>query len=159
MTPVRTAGRRPTVALLLVGLAVLSAGCAGEEQSGTPAQGLATWARGTGFDATVATLQSDSARVGEAVRRHLGTGVLHTVCGVLTTDAEQANTELPAPDDALTQDLAKAYSLDYDAGNDCFTGGPRLLARSAREQRAADALLRAALARARTVAGPGGGSG
>ncbi|HMD47436.1 MAG TPA: hypothetical protein VKG43_14830 [Acidimicrobiales bacterium] len=165
-------GHRAVAGVALLTASALLAGCAGQEQSGTPAQRVSTWVTGTGFGATIGTLHGDAQRVDEAVRMSLGTAAVHTVCALLTTDSQSANNDLPTPDDQLTQKLASAYSLEYDAGNDCFTAGAAnrsLLARSARERRRAEALLDQALARVTAVSGlvvstttttaPGGGGG
>jgi len=152
---------------ILVGLT--SAGCAGLEASGSLSQQVTTWEQGTSFGSTVGTLQADDARVTTVVDEHRGTGALHADCGVLTTDAEAANSNLPTPDQQLTDELTKAYTLEYNAGVDCYQAGAtnrRLLAQSLRERVQARASLAAALSRVRDITGKGatgssgsGGSG
>ncbi len=139
-----------------VGLAALLAGCAGEEQSGSPAHRVDVWVGGTSMGSTVGTLIGDAARIETAVAEHKDAGVFHTDCGVITTDAESANSDLPTPDTELTDLLSEAYGLEGAAGNDCYNAGssdPKLQARSARERARARGLLEAALARVRAVTG------
>jgi hypothetical protein len=138
--------------------------------TGTPRQQLTDWVAASQLGQTVGTLEGDAARVSAAVAQHDDTGTIHTVCGVLLTDAQSANGELPTPDRQLTVALSEAYTLDYEAGNNCYSGGATgsaLLAKSAGERSAAHADLVRALALAESVLGravatttttePGGG--
>ena len=68
---------------------------------------------------------------------------------MLVDDASTATANLPAPDTAVTQLLARGYQLEYRAGNDCYSAGSTdtaLLARSAGERAAGLGLLDQALA-------------
>ncbi|MHB8219633.1 MAG: hypothetical protein ACYDHU_04825 [Acidimicrobiales bacterium] len=121
---------------------------------GTPRQQLRTWVTDSGLGQSIGTLHDDGAHVSEVLDRHRGTPALHTICGVLTTDAEAANSHLPSPDTQVTQILAKAYGLEYDAGTNCYAagvGGTKLLAKSAAERAEAQRLFSEALARIRAV--------
>jgi hypothetical protein len=79
---------------------------------------------------------------------HRGTGAVHTACGVLETDSATAYSNLPTPDETLTQLINRGAALDYKAGTDCYNGGgtdATLMARSARERAQAAADLAAAV--------------
>jgi hypothetical protein len=128
----------------VVAIGVLSYLAYGGTGSGTPTQQVRTWVNGTGLGQSVGTVLGDAARVQVAVDKHGGTGVLHTDCGVLLTDAESANTELPTPNSQLTHLLSSGYTLAYDAGNDCYNSGgtnEKLLARATKERIEAEAKL------------------
>jgi len=116
--------------------------------TGTPRQQLRTWVEASQFGQTVGTLEGDAARVTTAVAEHKDVGTIHTICGVLLTDTQAANGDLPTPDKALTLTLSHAYTLDYEAGNNCYSGGTtgtKLLTKSADERSEAHADLVSAL--------------
>ena len=138
--------------------------------TGTPRQQLRTWVEASQFGQTVGTLEGDAARVTTALAEHKDVGTIHTICGVLLTDTQSANGDLPTPDKAITLTLSHAYTLDYEAGNDCYAGGTtntKLLAKSANERFGAHAELVSALSQVEAVLGhsvptttttePGGG--
>jgi hypothetical protein len=117
--------------------------------TGPPRQQLTNWVAASQFGQTVGTLEGDAARVTTALSEHKDTRTIHTICGVLLTDAQSANGNLPTPDSALTVTLSHAYTLEYEAGNDCYNGGATgttLLHRSANERFEAHADLVHALA-------------
>lgn len=123
---------------------------------GTPSQQLTAWAHDTGLSQDLGALHHDSLDVEKVLADHRGTRTLRTVCGVLSVTAEAAHDSLPSPDTRTTQLLARAYTLDYEAGNDCYAAGvtgTRLLRRSARERAAAQRDVTEALARIHEVAG------
>jgi hypothetical protein len=142
---------------VLVAVGVVAFVASGSEvNGGTPGQRLADWAAATGLGQSVGTLHDDGVDLQKVLADHRGTGAVHTVCGVLSTDAESANSSLPSPDTTVTQLLAKAYSLEFDAGNDCYKAGATdqtLLAKSASERTEAATLFREVLARVRSVTG------
>jgi hypothetical protein len=114
------------------------------QHSGSTAAQVRSWVQGTGLGQSIGTLVADTARVRLAVSEHKGASVLHTDCGVLATDAEQANGELPTPDGELTNLLSSGYTFAYDAGNDCYASGgtnQHLLERADRERIKAEADL------------------
>jgi len=128
----------------------------GVSSSGTPGQQLQHWVAATGLGQGIGTLREDGVHVEEVLARHGGTGALRTVCGVLTTDAEAGNSTLPSPNTGITEVLARAYSLDYEAGENCYSAGitgTRLLARSAAERRQAGQLFGQVLARIAVLTG------
>jgi len=127
-------------------LAFLSFG--GTNRSGTLSEQVQSWVDGSGLGQSIGTLVADMARVRVAVAEHKGSGVLHTDCGVLVTDAQSTNAELPSPDTELTDLLSSGYTLAYAAGNDCYDSGgtnTRLLARATRERIEAEAKLQEAV--------------
>jgi len=129
------------VGVLAIGIGAFFA-YGGLGPTGTPRQRLVTWVRASQLGEVVGTLEADAARVTTALAEHKDTGVIHTVCGVLLTDAQSANGDLPTPDSALTITLSHAYELEYSAGNDCYSGattGTKLLDRSAAERAQAHA--------------------
>lgn len=109
------------VLVLAVGVAAfLSYGVRGV--GGSPGRQLAAWAAQHQLGQSIGTMVGDNRAIDRAVGRGGGALALHTVCGVLTTDAEKANGELPSPDTQTTQWLAQAYDLEYQAGVDCYDG-------------------------------------
>lgn len=138
--------------------------------SGTPRHRLTVWVEASRLGQVVGTLEADAARVTTAVADHRDARVMHTICGVLLTDAQSANGDLPTADGGLTNTLARAYELEYEAGNDCYSAGStntELLNRSAVERREAATQFSRALDRVEQVTGrplstttttePGGG--
>jgi hypothetical protein len=116
--------------------------------NGTPTQRVTAWVSGSGLGQSIGTVVGDAARVRTAMAEHKSVGVLHTDCGVLLTDAQSANGELPTPDTQLTNLLSSAYALAYDAGNDCYDSGgtnTKLLEKAAKERIEAEAKLQQAV--------------
>ena len=140
--------------VLTTATAVAFTSCAGEDQMGSPAHRMSVWVNGTNLGADIATLVADNARIPKVVPN--GTGAVHAACGTLVTDAEAANTELPAPDPEVTDLLTKAYGLEGTLGNQCYDAGSTnksLLAQSARNAIKAEALYNEALQRIRAIDG------
>jgi len=169
-------GRRSRWKLAAAGVGVLAVGVGaflaygGLGPTGTPRHQMSVWVQASQFGQTVGTLEGDAARVTRAVAQHKDVGIIHTICGVLLTDAQSANGNLPAPNSRLTDTLSLAFTLEYEAGNDCYSGGTSgtaLLDKSARERSRAHAQLVRALALVEQVEGrsvptttttqPGGG--
>jgi hypothetical protein len=147
-------GRRIRWQIVAAGAGVVAIGVlsfiayGGTGKSGTPTQQVKAWVNGTGLGQSLGTVLGDAARVRVAVDEHKGSGVLHTDCGVLLTDAESANTELPTPNGDLTQLLSSGYTDAYDAGTDCYNSGgtnEKLLARATKERIESEANLQQAL--------------
>ena len=114
-----------------------SAGCAGQEQSGTPAQQVTTWMDGGRADPASATVEVDARNVDLALAEHNRPAAIREVCDLLSNDAQTAIGNLPTPDDQLTDDLNTAYMDATAAGDDCYNGADgnaRLLGRSAAER-------------------------
>jgi hypothetical protein len=147
---------------LIVGLAlVLAAGVAAfasyglRGAGGSPSQQLRAWVQQYDLGSSLGTLTGDNASVDKVVAQHGGVLDFHTVCGVLTTDAESANGNLPTPDTDVTQWLAQAYDLEYQAGLDCYdsAGNSALQAKSARGRSQAQVLFDRVLIRIRALSG------
>jgi len=144
--------------------------CSAGGQSGPLSSRVRSWVQDTALGQAVGTLFGDSSKVTTAVRRRLGSGVVHTVCLVLFQDAASAAGNLPSPDPRLTALLEQAYDAMGRGAHDCYDAGAGdspLQRRSARERARAAALLDQALTRVRAVTGapvptttttaPGGG--
>jgi hypothetical protein len=138
--------------------------------TGTPRAQLVAWDRASQLGQVVGTLDGDAARVTTLLGEHKDVGTIHTVCAVLTNDAQSANGNLPTPNARLTGVLSQAFTLEYEAGVNCYAGGTSgtaLLTKSAAERRAAHADLVRALGIVAQVTGrtpttttttqPGGG--
>lgn len=146
-------------AVVILAVGVVAFVSYGHGVSGTGAQRLKSWVTSTSLGQHIGTLEGDSAHVREALRaRRGGRGLAaaHTVCAAMADDAQTFNDSLPAPDPALTQWLAKAYGLEYDAAEACYrapTAGSSLLVTAARDSRRAAALFDEVLRRVRSLTG------
>ncbi len=159
------AGERGTVTGWLRRLAALAlgavaavglAGCAGQDQSGSPAARVAAWVGPGGGGTTIGTVQADAANVGVVVAHGDPPAAVRTACALLATDANTAIGNLPAPDRRLTTLLDRAYTVAASAGDHCFRGAGRdtaLMADSARERSEVPALLAEAVHRVEAVTG------
>ncbi len=130
--------------ILVVAIGVLAFVSYGGIGNGTPTERVTAWVKGSNLGSSIGTVEGDLSLMGIALGRHKSPGVLHTVCGVLTTDAQSANTELPSPDSTLTDLLSSAYALAYDAGSDCYASGGTdvgLVRKATRERIQAEARL------------------
>ncbi len=144
-------------AVVLVGVGVVAFVANGSAPTGgSPAARLRDWVQSTGLDGSLSTLRADDARITLIVRERRGTGAVRADCGVLYTDTEAANTELPAPDARTTTLLSDAYTEEGRAANACYDAGDTdqaLLRRSAAERGQAEALLEEAERRIGSVTG------
>jgi hypothetical protein len=130
----------------------------GTGAGGTPRQQMAAWVSSTGLGQDLGTLHQDGLDVERVLAGHKGTVTLalHTACNVLSTTAELAHSNLPSPDTEVTQLLARAYTLEYEAGIDCYDAGATgtaLLRRSAAERSQAQRIIGRALARVGSLTG------
>jgi hypothetical protein len=135
-------------ALLLAAVAL--AGCAGQEQSGTPAVRVSTWVSGAGGGSAIGSIEVDSRNIDLALAHHNSPAAIKEVCALLTNDAETAIGQLPTPDNQLTDDLNNAYTDGAAAGDDCYKGAggtASLLKRSAEERKKLIPLITTALDR------------
>lgn len=92
----------------------------GHGASGTPAQRLASWVGSTSLGQDIGTLEGDGKDVRKALAAGEGITAAHTVCAAMATSAQTFNDELPSPDTVVTQLLARAYGLEYDAAQACY---------------------------------------
>ncbi|HXW39456.1 MAG TPA: hypothetical protein VEJ44_07155 [Acidimicrobiales bacterium] len=146
----RAAPARWKIVLAGVGVAALGSlafAAYGGIGNGTPTQRVKAWVSGSGLGQSIGTVVGDAARVRLAMDEHKSVGVLHTDCGVLLTDAQSANGELPTPDTQLTDLLSSGYALAYDSGTDCYNSGgtnTKLLEKATKERIEAEAKLQQA---------------
>jgi hypothetical protein len=145
------------VAAFMVAVAVVAfVAYGGLGHGGTPRQQLAAWVSDTKLGQQLGALHDDGLDVEKVLDRHSGTGAVHTVCSVLSVTAEAAHANLPSPDTEITQLLARAYTLEYEAGNNCYAAGAtdvELLAKSAAERLRAQKIIAEVLAQVGTVTG------
>ncbi len=142
--------------MLAAVVATLSvAGCAGQEQSGTPAQRVTTWVDSAGGSG-IGSVEVDVRNVDLALAKHNRPDAVREVCALLSNDAQTAIGNLPAPFDQLTDDLNNAYTVATSAGDDCYNGAGgkgRLEARSATERTRTLTLLAVAVHYIESVTG------
>jgi hypothetical protein len=144
-------------AVVVVAIGVVAFVSYGHGTSGTRAQRVESWIASTHLGQDIGTLEGDSAHVREALAARRGARAVaaaHTVCAAMADDAQTFNDSLPAPDTTLTQWLAKAYSLEYDAAEACYRApsvGSPLLATAARDSRHATALFDEVVRRVRSI--------
>jgi hypothetical protein len=155
----RTDGSRvrllPVVAALVIG-AIALGGCAGQEQSGDPAQRVSTWVDQGGGGSSVGNLEVDAKNVDLALSQHNKPAAIREVCDLLSNDGQTGVGNLPTPDQELTTDLDNAYIEATDAGGDCYSGAggnAALMSKSATERARMVALLNVAVQRMETVMG------
>jgi len=152
------AGRRvraAAVAVAALGVAGTLGGCAGQEQSGTQAQRVATWMGSVGGSG-IGNVEVATRNVDLALSTHNSAAAVREVCSLLSNEAQTSIGNLPAPDDQLTNQLNSAYVVATSAGDDCYNGASgdaRLLARSAAERTRALAELSTAVGYVRSVTG------
>jgi hypothetical protein len=116
--------------VLAAGLVLAS--CGSPYPGSTLGQQVQSWARSTGWSASLSALRGDARRIAVLEARHDPAGI-RTDCDVLVNDALSANQNLPTPDGTLTRILSAAYSAATSGGRQCLAaaGGNRgLLARS-----------------------------
>ena len=131
-------------------LALTGAGCAaGNEVSSSPSS-IQAWVTGAQAGSALVTLRVDAANVTHVIATHDSAAALRTACALLTTDAQTAIGNLPAPDPALTQTLNRTYSVAAAAGTECFQGQS---ARSAASRRQIPGLVASALATIQRMTG------
>lgn len=155
----RRAPRRPGAAVAvttcaLLGVAALG-GCAGAEQTGTPAHRVATWVDGGGGSG-IGNVEVASRNVDLAIARHNSAAAVREVCALLSNEAQTSIGNLPTPDERLTNELNAAYLVATAAGDDCYNGASgdaRLLSRSAAERVKLLAMLTAAVDHVESMTG------
>lgn len=124
--------------------------------SGTAGQQLQSWASSTQLGQDVGTLQDDGKNVARALRERKGATAVRTICAAMANDAQTFNGQLPSPDTTVTQLLARAYGLEYDAAEACYRAGVTdhtLLIQSSNDRAKASALFVRVLERVRSLTG------
>jgi len=87
----------------------------------TTSQRVSSWVSSSGLTGDINQIKTDAANVAKV--EGLGNpGAIRTNCAVLDLDTENANQNLPAPDQQLTDDLTNAYTAEIQAAQDCFHG-------------------------------------
>lgn len=121
--------------LLVAGIVLASCGTISASSA------MSKWVSESSFPSTRLSILADAKHAVVALQRPTATGLfLHTVCGVLLVDTEQANASLPTPDDQATNLLSKAYD-DFGAGaNLCYKAGTD----ASKRKEAVNALFQAA---------------
>lgn len=117
-------------------------------ESKTTAQRVSSWVTSSGLDADIAQVRTDAANVAK-VESIGNPGAIRTNCAVLDLDTENANQNLPSPDQQLTTELSDAYAAEIQAAQDCFHGAGKsktLISRGKIAQSAADADINQAMA-------------
>lgn len=143
-------------ACVVVAVGVVAFVTLGHGVSGTPAQRLGSWASSSSLGEDVGTLEGDSAAVRKSLSEGKGITAVHTVCAAMANDAQTFNGELPSPDTAVTQLLARAYGLEYDAAESCYrasSASSGQFAASARDGTEAAHLFGKVLRRVRSLTG------
>ncbi len=128
----------------------------GHGVSGTPAQRLRSWVSSTSLGQDIGTLEQDGQDVRKALAAGKGIDAAHTVCAAMATSAQTFNDDLPSPDTLVTQLLAHAYGLEYDAAEACYrspAAGTRLFGAFGRDRARAAALFGDVLRRVRILTG------
>lgn len=117
---------------------------------------LSGWVAQSHVGQSIGTLEADDAHVHDLLHRGASSGSVRTLCAAMSNDAETANGALPSPDTKVTEMLARAYGLEYDAAQACYRAGTartRLLARAASERASAKRLFGQVVARIRAATG------
>jgi hypothetical protein len=124
--------------------------------SGTAAQQLQSWVSSTQLGQDIGTLQDDGMNVARALHDHKDATAVRTICAAMANDAQTFNEQLPSPDSSITQLLARAYGLDYDAAEACYKAGTAnrsLLAQASGDRAKASGLFVRVLDRVGSVTG------
>ena len=143
-----------SAALVVVSMTV-SACSSGADVSGTLSQRVNGWSHGVGFTSSSAKIGSELDQVTR--RAQAGDlGGLQAVSVQLQDDATIAHSQLPSPDQSLTNQLNTAYQTAYQLANhylDKGVGSDRAagLAAVIRQAGAAQQALQGARARAATL--------
>jgi phosphoketolase len=106
---------RRLIALLVSGLVL---GACGSISASTA---MTNWVSQSGYVATAKAVFVDAEHAALELKNPSSTTAqLHTVCGVLLYEVQQANASLPTPDDQASNLLSNAYG-DLGAGaNQCY---------------------------------------
>jgi len=93
---------------------------------------MRSWVTQSAFSSAVTTLRTDARHAATALRDPRSTpNLLHTVCAVLSLDAQQANSALPSPDDQSTTLLGRAYTQFGRGAERCFGAAANSASRAA----------------------------
>jgi hypothetical protein len=132
--------------MAIAGVSVVLASCG--STSSTTAQRVTSWSSSSGLTADISQIRADAANVAK-VESIGNPGAIRTNCAVLDLDTENANQNLPSPDQQLTMELSDAYAAEIQAAQDCFHGAGKsktLISRGKIAQSAAYADINQAMA-------------
>jgi hypothetical protein len=90
---------------------------------------MQTWVSQSSFSSTRSSIVADVRHSATAIaNRTMSSSELHTVCGVLEFELEEANASLPTPDDQATSLLSHAYGQFGVGASECYhaASSPRL---------------------------------
>ena len=119
---------------------------------------MESWVSSTALGADITQIRADAANVAK-VEAIGNPGAIRTNCAVLDLDTENANQNLPSPDQQLTTDLSDAYAAEIQAAQDCYHGAGKsetLISRGKIAQSAADADIDQALSLVQQLTGKSG---
>ncbi len=108
-----------TIAILLAGGLLLSA-CGTQSMLSA----MKSWTSESGYAANNKTLINDARHSATALRIPTeSNNELHTVCGVMLYESEEANAALPTPDHLVNKLLSNAYGSLGAGANVCYGSG------------------------------------
>ena len=105
--------------MVIAGVSAVVASCG--TQGNSTAQRVESWIGSSGLNAEIAQIHTDAANVAK-VERIGSPGAIRTNCAVLDLDTENANQNLPSPDQELTTSCNGAYAAEIQAAQDCYHG-------------------------------------
>jgi hypothetical protein len=149
------------LALVVAAAVVLSTtGCANNSATSPAASAAATatWAKSTGLGSSIQSLRTDLAKSKVELTSPTSTAnKRHTICAAMLLDADQANSNLPAPDGTLSSLLSKAYGAVGTAADACYAAAANHAKLPAFNEAKSSALsyFAEAEARAQSLIGPG----
>ena len=115
---------RRLAALLVAGLVLTACGTT------SLASSVLSWVDQSSFATTRSAIVSDVRHSATALRVQTMTSAqLHTVCGVLEFELEEANSSLPTPDDQSTSLLSRSYGQFGVGASECYRAGSSASAR------------------------------
>ena len=105
--------------MAIAGTSAVLASCG--STSSTTAQRVKSWSSSSALSADISQIRADAANVSK-VEGIGNPGAIRTNSAVLDLDTENANQNLPSPDQQLTTELSDAYAAEIQAAQDCFHG-------------------------------------
>jgi hypothetical protein len=105
--------------MAIAGLSAVLASCG--SASSTTAQRVMSWSSSSTLSSDISQIRADAANVAK-VESIGNPGAIRTNCAVLDLDTENANQNLPSPDQQLTTELSDGYAAEIQAAQDCYHG-------------------------------------
>jgi len=128
----------------------------GTSTGGSSKERLSSWLASSDLSQDLGAIHNAGLGIDRALHGRNAAATLHTVCSVLSVTAEKANSTLPSPNTELNTMLSRAYTLEYEAGNNCYDAGPSgasLLAKSATERAEAQRIIDRAITYLQAITG------